>query len=181
MAYGGALAVSALVGAVSGLFLGRLIDSGRGARAVWIAGGVLTLVNSPARRSRRAHPLLAVLANALGAFVACLYVPTMMTAVYNQAKRSPCVMRFHIAAEGGWDVGVTTGLSLSAMLVWLGFSIAHTILLSLVGAAFTLGIAAPLLCDASVGVRRRIADAGRRSGEDMNERISRRADFGEVR
>jgi DHA1 family inner membrane transport protein len=137
MAYGGALAISALVGAVSGLFLGRLIDSGRGSRAVWIAGGVLALV-IVLRAAADGHPLLAVIANALGAFVACLYVPTMMTAVYNQAKRSPCVMRFHIAAEGGWDVGVSTGLSLSALLVWLGIPVAQTILLSLVGAAFTL-------------------------------------------
>jgi DHA1 family inner membrane transport protein len=139
MAYGGALAISALVGAISGLFLGRLIDSGRGSRAVSIAGGVLTLVIL-LRAAAGGHPLLAVLANALGAFVACLYVPTMMTAVYNQAKRSPCVMRFHIAAEGGWDIGVTTGLSLSALLVWLGITIAHTILLSLAGAAFTLAL-----------------------------------------
>ena len=38
MAYGGALAVAALVGAVGGLLLGRLIDSGRGTRAVWYVG-----------------------------------------------------------------------------------------------------------------------------------------------
>jgi hypothetical protein len=139
MAYGGALAISALVGGVSGLFLGRLIDSGRGARAVWIAGGVLISVIL-LRAAAGGHPLLAVVANALGAFVACLYVPTMMTAVYNQAKRSPCVMRFHIAAEGGWDIGVTTGLSASALLVWLGVPVARTILLSLVGAAFTLAL-----------------------------------------
>jgi hypothetical protein len=58
-----------------------------------------------------------------------------MTAVYNQAKRSPCVMRFHIAAEGGWDVGVSTGLMLAALLAWLGYSIAFGILISLAGAA----------------------------------------------
>ena len=57
-----------------------------------------------------------------------------MTAVYNQAKRSPCVLRFHIAAEGGWDIGVTTGLSFAALLTWLGFPIAYGILISLVGA-----------------------------------------------
>ena len=49
-------------------------------------------------------------------------------------------MRFHIAAEGGWDIGVTTGLALSALLVWLGIPVAHTILLSLAGAAFTLAL-----------------------------------------
>jgi hypothetical protein len=30
-------------------------------------------------------------------------MPTMMTAVYNQAKGSPCASGVHIAAEGGWD------------------------------------------------------------------------------
>jgi DHA1 family inner membrane transport protein len=81
------------------------------------------------------HPALAVIANAMGSLVGCLYVPTLMTAVYNQAKRSPCVLRFHIAAEGGWDVGVTSGLSLAAYLTWLGFPIAYGILISLAGAA----------------------------------------------
>jgi hypothetical protein len=133
MAYGGALAVAALVGAIGGLLLGRLIDSGRGARAVWMSVGLLMLV-IVMRAGALSHPVLAVTANALGSLVGCLYVPTIMTAVYNQAKRSPCVLRFHIAAEGGWDIGVTTGLSFAAVLVWLGLPIAYGILISLVGA-----------------------------------------------
>ena len=137
MAYGGALAVAALVGAVSGLFLGRLIDSGRGSRAVWLAGFVLVFV-IVMRAFTAGHPVLAVTANALGALVACLYVPTIMTAVYNQAKRSPCVMRFHIAAEGGWDIGVTAGLSSAALLVRRGVPIAATVLLALAGAGFVI-------------------------------------------
>jgi hypothetical protein len=72
----------------------------------------------------------------MGALVGCLYVPTMMTAVYNQAKRSPCVLRFHIAAEGGWDVGVATGLSLAAAITWYGGSLSLTILMALIGAVF---------------------------------------------
>ncbi|HEY4974398.1 MAG TPA: MFS transporter, partial [Steroidobacteraceae bacterium] len=134
MAYGGALAIAALVGAVGGLFLGRLIDTGGGARAVWYSVGLLAMVI--AMRAVVLHnPALAVAANALGALVGCLYVPTLMTAVYNKAKRSPCVMRFHIAAEGGWDVGVSTGLGVAAALVWGGYPIAWGILLSMVGAA----------------------------------------------
>ena len=134
MAYGGALAIAALVGAVGGLFLGRLIDKGGGARAVWYSVGLLAMVI--AMRAVVLHnPALAVAANALGALVGCLYVPTLMTAVYNKAKRSPCVMRFHIAAEGGWDVGVSTGLGVAAALVWGGYPIAWGILLSMVGAA----------------------------------------------
>ncbi|HEY0105843.1 MAG TPA: hypothetical protein VGB91_07135, partial [Rhizomicrobium sp.] len=65
----------------------------------------------------------------------CLYVPTLMTAVYNQAKRSPCVLRFHIASEGGWDIGVSTALSLDALITWQGLSLGYGIALALVGAA----------------------------------------------
>ena len=137
MAYGSALAIAAFVGVVGGLFLGRLIDAGRGARAVWLAGGVLVLVIM-LRAAAAQQPILAVGANALGALVACLYIPTVMTAVYNQAKRSPCVMRFHITAEAGWDIGVSTGLCIAALLVWAGIAVAPTILVSLVGAVFVL-------------------------------------------
>jgi MFS family permease len=133
MAYGGALAIAALVGAMGGLFLGRLIDTGGGGRAVWYSVGLLAMVI--AMRAAVLHnPALAITANALGALVGCLYVPTIMTAVYNQAKRSPCVMRFHIAAEGGWDVGVSTGLAVASAIVWAGYPIGWAILLSMVGA-----------------------------------------------
>jgi len=135
LAYGGALAVAAMVGAVGGLVLGRYIDSGRGAQAVWVSLGLLSLVIM-LRAGVQDHPVLAVAANAMGALVGCLYVPTMMTAVYNQAKRSPCVLRFHIAAEGGWDVGVASGLGLAAAVTWYGGSLSLTILMALIGAMF---------------------------------------------
>jgi len=135
IAYGGALAIAALAGGIGGLFLGRLIDSGRGTRAVWLAVGALVLVI--AMRAGLLHdPVLAVAANAAGAFVTCLYIPTMMTAVYNSAQRSPCVLRFHIAAEGGWDIGVTTGLFLAAFITARGYSIGYAIALAFVGAGF---------------------------------------------
>jgi hypothetical protein len=134
MAYGGTLAISALAGAAGGLFLGRVIDSGRGTRAVWIAIAAMSLVIG-LRASVHTEPILAITASALGSLAVCLYVPTLMTAVYNLAKRSPCAMRFHIAAEGGWDAGVTAGLVTAAILVWLGSAVAPTILVSLVGAS----------------------------------------------
>ena len=56
--------------------------------------------------------------NAAGALVPALYIPTLMTAVYNQAKRSPCALRFHMAAEGGWDAGAASGCMLAAGLLW---------------------------------------------------------------
>jgi predicted MFS family arabinose efflux permease len=134
MAYGGALAVAALVGAVGGLLLGRMIDTGNGARAVPLAIGLNAAVLLM-RALVPEHPALAIAANALGALVTCLYIPTMMTAVYNRAKRSPCVMRFHIAAEGGWDIGIGSGLCLGALIVWLGFSMSYVILIGLIGLA----------------------------------------------
>ena len=134
LAYGGALAIASLVGAVSGLVLGRLIDSGRGGQILWLAIGLIDAVIA-LRASAGHYPVLAVMANALGSLVGCIYVPTMMTAVYNRAKRAPCVMRFNIVAEGGWDVGVTLGLCVTAGLVWFGVPINETILIALFGSS----------------------------------------------
>jgi len=132
LAYGGALAIASLVGAVSGLFLGRWIDSGRGARAVWLAIGLGMFV-IVLRASSLHSPALAVAANALGSLVGCIYIPTVATPIYNRAKRSPCVMRFNLVAEGGWDVGISSGLCIAATLVWLGVPPTRVVFLSLLG------------------------------------------------
>jgi len=133
-AYGGAMALAALAGAVIGLALGRFIVAGHGGRAVWLAAGSLALV-IVLRAASSADPVLAVIANAAGALVVALYVPTVMTAVYNQAKGSPCAMRFHIATEGGWDAGGAAGCIVVAALLWAGAPIWLGILLSLLGTA----------------------------------------------
>jgi len=78
---------------------------------------------------------LAVAANACGAIVACIYIPTLMTVVYNQAKRAPCPLRFHIATEGGWDFGGAAGCLVAAALTAAGLPLAIAILLSLGGIA----------------------------------------------
>jgi hypothetical protein len=101
---------------------------------VWIAAGSLGLVIA-LRTVSSTDPILAVVANAAGALVPAFYVPTMMTAVYNQAKGSPCVLRFHIATEGGWDAGAASGCIIVAALLWAGAPIWLGILLSLPGAA----------------------------------------------
>jgi DHA1 family inner membrane transport protein len=134
VAFGGALALAALVGAVSGLLLGRLIDAGGGQQAVFYAVGVLVFT-TVLRAAAPGHALLAVIANAMGALVVCLHIPTIMTAVYNQAKRSLCTLRFHVAAEGSWDVGAGTGCLLAALLVAFGVPISIALLLPLPGAA----------------------------------------------
>ena len=133
-AFGGAMALAAIVGAISGLFLGRFIDAGHGRRAVWLAAGVMTATIA-ARAIGVLHPAAAILANAAGAVVVALYTPTMMTAVYNLSKRSPCVLRFHIAAEGGWDAGGASACLAAAALIWAGAPMSAAICLAFLGTA----------------------------------------------
>src|ERR1700761_3789335 len=102
--YGGTLAFAALAGAVAGLFLGRHIDAGHGGRAVVFALVPFALVLL-LRAVSPGHPALAVFAAAFSSVGSCLYMPVMITAVYNQAKLSPCTLRFHVACEGGWEIG----------------------------------------------------------------------------
>ena len=134
LAYGGALAFAAVVGAVGGLTLGRHIDAGRGKQAVWYAFGTFALI-VVLRAVAIGRPAIAVLANALGAFGECLYIPALMTPIYTMAKRSPCTLRFHVATEGGWDVGGATGLLAAALATGLGVSLSASILQSLAGVA----------------------------------------------
>jgi hypothetical protein len=137
--YGGALAIAAVVGAVTGLLLGRHIDAGGGGRAVIVALTGLAVVVL-VRAASLGHPALAVVANALANVGNCLYTPTLMTAVYNLAKQSPCTLRFHAATEGGWDVGGSIGSLVAAALLWSGVSLGATLLLPLFGivASFVL-------------------------------------------
>jgi hypothetical protein len=134
LAYGGALAFAALVGAIAGLGLGRHIDAGRGRQAVWYALGAFALIVA-LRAAATRHAAIAVLANALGAFGECLYIPTVMTPVYTMAKHSPCTLRFHVATEGGWDIGGAAGLLGAALATALGLPLSISILQALAGVA----------------------------------------------
>jgi hypothetical protein len=58
-----------------------------------------------------------------------------MTAVYTQAKRSPCTLRFHVLTDGGWDVGGASGLLTAAVLTAIGVPLWAGILPSLAGIA----------------------------------------------
>ncbi len=136
-AFGGALALAALVGAIGGLILGKHIDAGHGGRAVWLAFASLAAVTA-LRAASTGMVALAVTANALGALVMCLYIPTLMTAVYNQAKCSPCSLRFHVATEGGWDIGGASGCLAAALLSEAGAPLPVEILISLAGTVVSL-------------------------------------------
>jgi hypothetical protein len=134
LGYGGAMAFAALAGAAGSLTLGRHIDAGHGKWAVWYASGMLALIVT-ARAAAAGHAAIAVLATALGSVGYCLYIPTIMTAVYTLAKNSPCTLRFHVVTEGGWDAGGATGLLAAALATWLGAPLSVSILVGLPGVA----------------------------------------------
>jgi len=111
---------------VSGMLLGRHVDAGHGRRGVAIAFSALALVLA-ARVASVGTPWLAVATNAASAIVGCLLVPVQMVPVYNLAKRSPCALRFHIAAEGGWDIGHVAGCLVAAGAIARGATLAEVI------------------------------------------------------
>ncbi|HUN39217.1 MAG TPA: MFS transporter [Acetobacteraceae bacterium] len=134
LGYGGALAFAALAGAVGGMTLGRHIDAGHGKRAVWYALSVIALMVL-LRAAATGHAALAVMANALGSLGYCLYIPTVMTPVYTMAKRSACTLRFHVATEGGWDLGGAATLLAAAFATARHIPLSAAILLALPGVA----------------------------------------------
>lgn len=119
-AFGGAMALSGLAGAVGGLLLGRAIDLGRGLGAVQIGFAALT-VAAVARLFGWPVPMLAVAANAAAALAWPLYATAFNARVYNLARQSPCPLRFHIVAEGGWDLGTCLSCLAAAALLYMGF------------------------------------------------------------
>ncbi len=128
--YGGALALAGLAAVVGALWLGRQVDKGGGARAAALAFGFAAVVT--AFKSVSLHsPWLAVAANAAGGLVMPLLMPSMAGAVYNLAKQSSCVLRFHVAAEGAWDIGCGGGCLISAGLVAAGAPIGLAVALGL--------------------------------------------------
>jgi hypothetical protein len=139
VAYGGAMALAALVGAAFSLWIGKHIDAGRGRSAVVIAlavaVGVLAL-----RAVSVGSPWLAVTANALGALVEAVWVPVLMAPVYNLAKASPCALRFSVATEGGWDLGCGGACLAGAAIVASGATYAAPILIGLAGVATTFAL-----------------------------------------
>lgn len=130
VAYGGAMAFSAIVGAATGIVLGRHVDAGHGARAVLIAFAASALV-VVARAASIGDPWLAALAGASGSIAMAMMSPTIGAAVLPVAKRAPCTFRFHMATEGAWDLGCVAACLTGAALVALGADLIWTTLLAL--------------------------------------------------
>lgn len=129
-AYGGAMALAGLVGAGGSLLLGRHVDLGHGRRSVVIAYAIGMAVVA-LRAASFGSPWLAVGANALGALVLPLIIPVASSPVHNLAKASACTFRFHLAAEGGWDIGCVTGCLIAAAIAASGASLAWGIAMSI--------------------------------------------------
>lgn len=119
-AFGGAMALSGIVGAVGGLVLGRAIDLGKGLGAARVGFAALTIA-AVARMLGWPVVGLAVAANAAAALAWPLYATAFNARVYTLARLSPCPLRFHIVAEGGWDMGTFLSCLAAAALLHAGF------------------------------------------------------------
>jgi hypothetical protein len=129
-AFGVALAAAALAGAIAGLALGRSIDAGGAPRAVRLSA--LVLAATLVAKALCGESAIAVLVVAIGsAALGGLYAPSLMTALYNEAKASPCPLRYHLALEAGWDIGAVLACLAGAAVLTLGASLQVVILLAL--------------------------------------------------
>jgi len=63
-------------------------------------------------------------------------IPPFDTAVYGLAKASPCVFRFGLAAEAGWDLGCMAGCLTAAGMIAGGAPPGAALLLGIPGLAF---------------------------------------------
>lgn len=116
-AFGLANAGAGLVGAVAGLVCGRDIDRGGRDRYVVLVSCPLT-GGFALRACTQWSPFAGTVANATGAAVMGLYVPVLMSVIYEKAKLSGSAYRFHFAAEAGWDMGAGMGCIMAALVAW---------------------------------------------------------------
>ncbi len=129
-AFGGALALSALVGALGGAVLGRVIDLGHARPAAFVNAAALaaTLL---LKSLVAAEPLPVLAPAAKAAPQGGFYIPALMIAVYNAAKAAPCPLRFQFVAEGGWDIGGALACALAAIAAAMGTGLQTIILFAL--------------------------------------------------
>ncbi|TNC11041.1 MFS transporter [Methylobacterium terricola] len=136
-AWSGSLA--ALAGVVAGLACGAAIDRGRRGTYLVMVAGALAAVFA-LRTGLSWLPAAAHLANAAGAAANGLYVPVIMSAIYERAKRSGAAYRFHLGAETGWDLGAIGGCLAGAAMASLTAAPSLAILPA------SLGIVAMVAC-----------------------------------
>ena len=128
--FGGTLSLAALAGALCGLALGRFIDMGHARMVVWTNAAILAtglVLRSLTFGNAAVAVAVAIITTMVGGF----YLPSWMTAVYNEAKLAPCTFRFQFAAEGGWDAGGALAGIIAAVFCACGLPIEMAILLAL--------------------------------------------------
>lgn len=129
-AYGGAMALAALAGAVIGMVLGRHVDGGKARRSTVVAFSFASAVVA-LRAASEGAALLAVTANAMGAIAVLMQTPAMGAMIYNLTKTAPCPLRFQIVTEASFDTGIFFACLAAAALLTAGSPLALPILLSL--------------------------------------------------
>jgi MFS family permease len=125
--FGGILAVATLAGAIGGMLLGRMIDLGHMRRVIWLNAGLL-IAGLLARVLCGSQPEIVIAVAILSTLIGGLYVPVLMTTIYNQAKQAPCAFRFMFAIEGGWDAGASS-LCLIAAGIYASGGSSHAVIL----------------------------------------------------
>ena len=117
-----------------GLMTGKLVDLGTGRRALQIGFMVLSIAIL-ARAFGYAAVWSAVAANIIAVIIWPIYATATNSRIYDLARQSPCPLRYHIVAEGGWDLGTAMGCLVSAVLIYFGFSYFVPLLFALFGCA----------------------------------------------
>jgi MFS family permease len=129
---GWASSAAAIAGALAGLACGVAID--RGHRGILSRGVTIALLIGVLMRVASGWaPWVAFAANAVGAAVGGLYVPVLMSVLYDRAKRSGSAYQFHLSAEAGWDAGAILGCLTSAAVVWSGAPVTLAVLPAALG------------------------------------------------
>jgi len=129
-AFGGALAAAALAGALFGAVLGRFIDLGHARKALWFSAIAYGL-NLVVKMLCGEDPVVVVTVAVVTTLLTGFYIPALMTAFYNDAKRSPSPLQYQIAAEGAWDAGGVLVTLIAAALCAAGAPLQATLLLAL--------------------------------------------------
>jgi MFS family permease len=133
-AFGGAIAAAGVAAAAGSILVGRLIDGGHPRHSLVIAYGAAALALA-LKGAAFAHPLLAIVATAFGALVVPMTSTAMLAPLYAMARQSPCVLRFSMATEGGWDLGCSAACLIAAAMLATGASFRLPILLGLAAIA----------------------------------------------
>jgi MFS transporter, DHA1 family, inner membrane transport protein len=128
--FGGTLSLAGLAGALGGIVLGRFIDKGHARRALWL-NAIILAACIVLRSATFGHAGVAIAVAVGTTLFSGLYVPSWLTAVYNEARISPCTLRYQFAAEAGWDMGGAFAGGIAAAMCYWGLPLDAVILLAL--------------------------------------------------